>query len=329
MNSQYTHTSFIILSSILCFGGLTYASESQDFILIDSEFSGSQSLGQNENEDFEEAQLLDIQRMGESQDFIESYSYCGNKQKEETEKCDGSDFNGQTCQSFGFISGNLTCTSLCQNISIQNCISTTSTPVPITVISGGNNNESNNSGSGGSNAIIVAGLGETKTTNISNKNNEPIHNSFQETPSPIPTPTQIPLHTNKPLTTVKPPIIKTEEVQPIEEEIIINNNTQNIRGSIINIQNNNEKIIKNNQENNKTNELEKIETVEKASNIPMYNENSEYENFKNASLEIEKKSEQIIETSNNILPCWIWTLLAFLLGFFTRHIIGYFFEKKR
>ena len=54
-------------------------------------------------------------------DFDSHLCYtCGNGHKEEVEDCDGSDFGGSSCTSFGFASGNLLCSPTC-NISTANC----------------------------------------------------------------------------------------------------------------------------------------------------------------------------------------------------------------
>jgi hypothetical protein len=45
---------------------------------------------------------------------------CGNNYKERVEECDGSDFGGQTCISFGYAGGTLLCTADCR-ISTANC----------------------------------------------------------------------------------------------------------------------------------------------------------------------------------------------------------------
>lgn len=45
---------------------------------------------------------------------------CGNGTMEEGESCDGKDFNGRTCASYGYERGELTCTNFCR-ISTENC----------------------------------------------------------------------------------------------------------------------------------------------------------------------------------------------------------------
>ena len=56
------------------------------------------------------------------QAFITDNCYtCGNNHKETREECDGSDFGGNTCVSFGFESGNLLCTGSC-HLNTSNCV---------------------------------------------------------------------------------------------------------------------------------------------------------------------------------------------------------------
>jgi len=53
--------------------------------------------------------------------FITSGCYtCGNGHKEEAEECDGNDFGGESCLTFGFDKGSLVCTNNCK-ISTMNC----------------------------------------------------------------------------------------------------------------------------------------------------------------------------------------------------------------
>ena len=54
-------------------------------------------------------------------DFATSSCYmCGNNYKEQVEECDGADFGGATCITWGFSGGSLACTSDCR-ISTANC----------------------------------------------------------------------------------------------------------------------------------------------------------------------------------------------------------------
>jgi subtilisin-like proprotein convertase family protein len=46
---------------------------------------------------------------------------CGNGVAEDTEVCDGQDFLGETCQSMGFVSGNLGCLDDCSSLDTTNC----------------------------------------------------------------------------------------------------------------------------------------------------------------------------------------------------------------
>ncbi len=50
----------------------------------------------------------------------QSTAICGNGTIENNEKCDGDNLNGKTCQSFGYSTGTLACSSTC-TFSIQNC----------------------------------------------------------------------------------------------------------------------------------------------------------------------------------------------------------------
>jgi hypothetical protein len=53
--------------------------------------------------------------------FATSSCYtCGNTYKENAEECDGSDFGGESCISFGYVGGSLICTETCR-ISTGNC----------------------------------------------------------------------------------------------------------------------------------------------------------------------------------------------------------------
>ena len=333
MKFKYTHISLIIPFSVFIFAGISYGAESNDFILIDSEFSGSQSLGQNINEDSEEAQLIDIQHLGESNNFIESNSYCGNNQIEGNEKCDGSNFNGKTCNSFGFSGGSLVCHSSCQEIITNNCITTTHTPTPTMVISsggtGGNGGSGGGSGGGNGGGGYIPNATTTPITTPAPTETpietptEPMHSSAPTisptatvSPETSPTPTSI-LHTNAPTAppTNKPIIRQTEK--PQIQQII---NTEENMGSIIEITK--DDIEKSN--NNKKEEIIK-DINENKLFIPTFNPEIQYINsqFKNSA------SEEINRNKQKDISCWIWLLLAFLLGFFTRHILGYFFDKKQ
>lgn len=322
----------------------TYASESTDFILIDDNFAGSESLGQNENEDYEEATLIEIQHLGESNNFIESSSYCGNNQIEENEQCDGSNFNGKTCNSLGFTGGTLSCSSSCQTISTSNCISPTPTPLPTIIISTGG------SGGGG------GGGGYIPTATP-----EPLHSSAQTpTPETTPTLTPIPTSTTIPNETTAPinsPIPTENPIASYTPQIIYSPNPEPTKkisniGSLIEIDDNQNETNNQNKQNKEEYNNEKIEEIEnddeeiksiKGSNkeefIPQScNQNKEkeienddekkrngdYFSLKNSAPE---QREGNISYNENI-PCCVWILLAFLLGFFTRHFLGYFFDRK-
>lgn len=58
-----------------------------------------------------------------SQIFTSMCSYCPNGIKEGLEECDGSDFGGATCSTYGFTEGTLSCTPICR-LNLTNCIST-------------------------------------------------------------------------------------------------------------------------------------------------------------------------------------------------------------
>lgn len=345
-------TDIIIGSVFTIFSVITigYAAESQDFVLIDSEFSGSQSIGQTESEDFEEAQLLDIQRMGESNDFIESSSYCGNNQKEETEKCDGTDFNGETCQSNGFQSGSLSCTNFCQTISTQNCIASTPTPTAtpkptiIIISTGGGTGGGGGGGTGGGGYFTIPPTSNPTPTE------EPTHSvSPEETNKPTNTPLATPSSTitpeesfqpsespeSTPQQSQEPQEAQHQETNTPEEN---NSETHNNIGSIIEIDNeidtkfsakDNEVLTGNfSEEREIGNKDEVYDYEERKSFIPTYTPNAQYINseFKNAPPE---QYEKMINRNNETLPCWIWILLAFLLGFFTRHVLGWIFDRKQ
>ena len=59
-----------------------FAAESQDFILIDNNLTETQQNAETEElngeQIIEEANVVEIQKIGESIDFIEANSYCGN-----------------------------------------------------------------------------------------------------------------------------------------------------------------------------------------------------------------------------------------------------------
>lgn len=57
-------------------------------------------------------------------------SVCGNEIKEGGEDCDGSDLDGQSCETIGFGPGNLTCHSSCAFITADCSPAPTSTPTP-------------------------------------------------------------------------------------------------------------------------------------------------------------------------------------------------------
>lgn len=64
----------------------------------------------------------DLDCLGDCSNFDTDNCYtCGNTNKENAEECDGSDFGGVTCITYGFDSGSLICTSQCQ-ISTINCV---------------------------------------------------------------------------------------------------------------------------------------------------------------------------------------------------------------
>lgn len=63
----------------------------------------------------------DLDCLIDCSDFDESDCHtCGNSYKETVEGCDGGDFGGQTCITFGFTGGNLVCSGAC-HISTANC----------------------------------------------------------------------------------------------------------------------------------------------------------------------------------------------------------------
>jgi hypothetical protein len=57
-----------------------------------------------------------VERCGDGFQFIASP-----ESMQESEECDGQDFGGQTCQSFGFASGTLVCNSSC-NVDLSECV---------------------------------------------------------------------------------------------------------------------------------------------------------------------------------------------------------------
>ncbi|MDA3840392.1 MAG: hypothetical protein PF572_04845 [Patescibacteria group bacterium] len=63
----------------------------------------------------------DLDCLSDCTDYDTSGCYnCGNNIKEDSEECDGADYNEQTCITFGFTSGSLICTADCR-ISLENC----------------------------------------------------------------------------------------------------------------------------------------------------------------------------------------------------------------
>lgn len=64
----------------------------------------------------------DLGCLNDCSNFSTSTCYtCGNGAWEELEQCDGSDFGGQSCETFGLISGSLNCNTSCL-ISLENCV---------------------------------------------------------------------------------------------------------------------------------------------------------------------------------------------------------------
>ncbi len=92
---------------------------------------------------------------------------CGNSVKEEMEACDENDFNGATCQSFGYQDGTLFCTDACE-INPNNCENhTTQEPQP------GDSNTSGGSAGRSGGGAIGRDINQQETTVIAIGNSYP------------------------------------------------------------------------------------------------------------------------------------------------------------
>lgn len=89
--------------------------------------------------------------------FDQSLCYtCPNNHKEQSEECDGSDFGGATCITYGFGSGNLLCMANCR-LNLVNCVAASQNQG-----GGGFGPSGGNSGSGNFNPGALTQYGETK-----------------------------------------------------------------------------------------------------------------------------------------------------------------------
>jgi len=336
-----------------------FASESADFILIDNNFTEiQQNATTPEDEKQEEANFVEIQKIGESTDFIEANSYCGNSQIEISEKCDTNNFNGKNCQSFGYDKGTLSCLSNCQIISTKNCTNNPNpSPTPTTTHS--TSTSSKRPGGGGyiylptNTPTPIPTQTPTITTLITpSSTSEPnlqILSDITETQLPQTTPTQTPqqIETEESISTCN------EESQickiPKEENILEKDNKKiiEIKTDIIKQEDN---LIFHNSENQKNNNTKNINNFSNLKNQDLKFHNSDNFNFSteeniyknqeikknlntNFNISTHTKQEQnktsklcnfhnIDNIINNILNtcCWIWILLAFTLGVLTRFI---------
>ncbi len=94
------------------------AAESNDFIILD------ESLYNREIEAVSADFIVESAIVPE--DTISEYveliiPICGDNIKDPGEICDGGDFGGRTCKTEGYVSGNLTCSTDCQTITLQAC----------------------------------------------------------------------------------------------------------------------------------------------------------------------------------------------------------------
>ncbi|HIE16307.1 MAG TPA: hypothetical protein EYP69_05225 [Bacteroidales bacterium] len=185
---------------------LSFASESENFILIENNLTETQKNAQTTEEvgeeKYEEANFVEIQKIGESADFIEASSYCGNSQIEVPEQCDTHNFSGKTCSSFGYDKGSLLCENNCQVISTKNCQNNpSSTPAPTTTPSPTTSTYTGGGG-GGYIAPIPTAIPTKHPTDslIISETSTPI-----ATPSPTdPIPSTTPVSSNIPIATIVP-----------------------------------------------------------------------------------------------------------------------------
>lgn len=169
MNNKILFTSSVFIISVcflfslvFSFSSFVNASESNDFILTEDSFSSTENSASS-SDIISESIILPIQYIGETtgdvRERTHELSVCGNGIQEFQEICDGADFNGKTCNDFGFNSGTLTCSSNCLALVTGGCNNSNSgllqtpTPTPIptsTVISSGGSGGSSSGGSGSS-----------------------------------------------------------------------------------------------------------------------------------------------------------------------------------
>ncbi len=327
----YTYTSFIF--GIFLIGNSIsqpiFAAESTDFILIDNNLTettkSSQTTAENGEEKYEEANLIEIQKIGESNDFIEASSYCGNSQIETPETCDTNNFAGKTCQSFGYDKGHLLCLSNCQIINTSNCsnnptptLTSTPTPLPTSTYTGG---------SGGGGYI------PTKVPNAITPSPSPTPTN-PPTPSPItitttPIPTIKPIETQKPIITPRP---KKEVLHKAPEipHIVITPQTESNTPITAVSSTSNQNLIEEHRANRENREnTAKMQYIKP---LDFINKDTQDRNEKskiNSKIKTKIFHNSADETKNNpyenILThkekwCWIWILLAFICGCLTRFI---------
>ncbi len=343
-------SSSVALSFLL--GNSAMAAESADFILIDNNLTetqqSTQTIDGDEIQAYEEANLIEIQKIGESADFIEASSYCGNSQIETPEVCDTNNFAGKTCSSYGYDTGFLQCLNTCQTISTQYCKNNptpTPTPIATTIPSTGG-------GGGGYIPPPTTQVTPTPTPTLS-----PTETPVPATPVPeitqtptatpyipqIPTATAEATRTPAPTTPpptptifLPPPTSPSYTVAPYittPTQITTGNTlqkplvTEEERESTIG--DNNEHTIENNSENNTGQNIINIGSNTQE-NDPFHNsaENTGEHNPNINSTErnqtqhqtLQEKAYSIYSEYKHKIPCWIWILIAFILGCLTRFI---------
>ncbi len=121
------HLSLVILAlmiGVASSASALAAAVSSDFVLdFDTISTGSEQYSSN---NFElQSGLTAIETNSNSTSFqittINNIPLCGDGTAQTTETCDGNDFKGQSCSTFGFNSGTLVCSSDCSTLSILGC----------------------------------------------------------------------------------------------------------------------------------------------------------------------------------------------------------------
>ena len=94
------------------------AAESTDFIIIDESLRDREITAESQDFILEAA----IQPEDTFSEYVELIvPICGDGIKDQWEACDGSDFGGRSCRTEGYVSGNLTCSEDCMEITLQGC----------------------------------------------------------------------------------------------------------------------------------------------------------------------------------------------------------------